>query len=226
MALIKCEECNHDMSDKAKQCPYCGYVRKVKIICNDCGYENEQGSKICNNCGCPIMTNHSNFLDTIKQVFSKKRILAMIGIVLIIIVCGISIGVGIHNKKLNDIKIQEEEQKKKEEDEYNNRPIKVDISMTSYYGTIEYILYELELDFDLVTMGGNCMSGTQKGEFKTEKYGVLHTEYRYCKSNYTLVFRVYNDDKDQPLREPKVGELPIFDNYGNMTNSSNGINSL
>lgn len=37
MSLIKCVECNHDISDKAKQCQYCGYkynnfIIKKKII--------------------------------------------------------------------------------------------------------------------------------------------------------------------------------------------------
>ena len=78
----------------------------------------------------------------------------------------------------------------------------------------EDILYELDLDFDLVTMGANCYSGVQRNEFNTKKYGILHTEFRYCKSNRTMVFRVYNDTKDQKLREPKPGELAQFDENG------------
>lgn len=226
MALIKCEECGKEISDKAKQCMNCGYVRKVKIICNDCNYENEQGSKVCKNCGAPLKSHTiPNFSSLSKKLNFNKKVIAAI-IVIVIIIAGVGIGVGVHNKKLNDIRMLEEEQKRQEQEEYNARPIKVDISMTSYYGTIEYILYELELDFDLVTMGGNCYTGVQKNEFKTEKYGVLHTEYRYCKSNSTLVFRVYNDEKDQPLRDPKSGELPTFDKYGYKTNSKNDVNSL
>lgn len=139
-------------------------------------------------------------------IFTNKKII-IISIVVILIIVGTIIGVTIHNNK-------EEAKKKLEEERYNNLPIKVDISMTSYYGTIEYILYELDLDFDLVTMGANCYTGVQRNEFKTEKYGILHTEFRYCKSNKTMVFRVYNDDKDQELREPKPGELAEFDEYG------------
>ena len=103
----------------------------------------------------------------------------------------------------------------------DNKAIKVDISMTSYYGNIDYILDELGLDFDLVTMGANCYTGVQKNEFKTEKYGILHTEFRYCKSNSTQVFRVYNTEEDQPLREPRYGELPSFDRYGKVVSRDN-----
>lgn len=97
---------------------------------------------------------------------------------------------------------------------YNSRPPKVNYSVTTYEGAIDYILYELDLDFDLVTMGANCYTGVQKNEFKTEKYGILHTEFTYCKSSKTLIFRVYNDEKDQPLREPRKNELTVYDSTG------------
>ncbi|MFV0275305.1 MAG: hypothetical protein ACK5HL_03605 [Bacilli bacterium] len=145
----------------------------------------------------------------IKELFLKDRkIMVIIIIVLVIIIGGIITGITIHNNKIKARK----EAEQKELEYYNSLPIKVDISMTSYYGSISYILYELDLD--LVTMGANCYTGVQRNEFKTEKYGVLYTEFRYCKSNSTTIFRVYNDEKDQPLREPKKGELSEFDKYG------------
>lgn len=36
MALIKCEECGHEVSDHAKLCPNCGYQNN-NIICPECG---------------------------------------------------------------------------------------------------------------------------------------------------------------------------------------------
>lgn len=142
---------------------------------------------------------NNNIKNKIKSILNNKKKIIIIGTISGIII--LSIVIGIICGKI--------EQKK-----HDSLPIKVDISMTSYWGSIEYILYELDLDFDLVTMGANCMTGVQKGEFKTKKYGVLHTEFRYCKSNYTQILRVYNDTSDQELRDPKPGELPKFDNYG------------
>ncbi len=100
----------------------------------------------------------------------------------------------------------------------SNLPIEVNISMTEYSGHIDYILYALDLDFDLVTMGANCYTGVQKNSFNTEKYGILYTEFRYCKSNESLIFRVYNSSKDQRLRKPKQNEALRFDIYGNRIN--------
>lgn len=142
-----------------------------------------------------------------KSIFKNKKIWIIIGVILVAII--VVVAIIIHNDK-----VKEEEQER-----YNNLPIKVDISMTTYYGTIEYILYELDLDFDLVTMGANCYTGVQRNEFKTEKYGILYTEFRYCKSNKTTIFRVYNDAKDQELREPNPGEIPEFDKYGEKVSS-------
>ena len=147
-----------------------------------------------------------------QQNFRNKLVIAIV-LVVIIIAIGVAISIAsIRNKE------------KQQQEYYDSLPIKVDISMTSYYGTIEYILYELGLDFDLVTMGANCYTGVQRNEFDTEKFGKLYTEFRYCKSNETMIFRVYNKDSDQPLRQPKTGELSEFDKFGiRQTNKSNNL---
>ncbi len=56
MALIKCEECGKEISDKAKQCIYCGCPIESgsKIICEECGNELSSSDKVCNKCGCPV----------------------------------------------------------------------------------------------------------------------------------------------------------------------------
>lgn len=148
-----------------------------------------------------------------KNILKNKKFLVIIGIA--VLIAALSITIIVQRKK-----------EAAEQERYNNLPIKVDISMTSYYGDIEYILYELDLDFDLVTMGANCFTGVQKGEFRTEKYGILHTEFRYCKSNNTKTLRVYNDTKDQELRDPKPGELAEFDKYGEKITDNNTKNGL
>ncbi|MCX6326863.1 MAG: zinc ribbon domain-containing protein [Bacteroidia bacterium] len=53
MALIKCKECNAQVSDKAKNCPKCGapVIIKEIIKCFECGTELEKGMKVCSNCG-------------------------------------------------------------------------------------------------------------------------------------------------------------------------------
>jgi len=179
------------------------------VKCEKCGKENPKEVKICQNCGYKK-----------KLLFKNKKVLIIIIIALVVIVGGTIIGVIIHSNK---IKAQKEAEQK-EQEYYNSLPVKVDISMTSYYGTIEHILNEFDLDFNLVTMGANCFTGVQRNEFKTEKYGILHTEFIYCKSNRTSVFRVYNDEKEQPLRDPKEGELVKFNKYGARVKDDN--NSL
>ena len=173
------------------------------LNCKNCNNEIPEGTDICPHCGYK-QTN----------TVPKKTLTKSTGMVILIVVIGIILGIVLYSNS----------KEKQEQEYYDNLPIKVNISMTSYYGTIEYILYELGLDFDLVTMGANCYTGVQRNEFETEKYGLLHTEFRYCKSNETTVFRVYNDEDDQPLRDPKPGELPEFDKYGRrVENSSNSL---
>ncbi|MCD8290302.1 MAG: zinc ribbon domain-containing protein [Prevotella sp.] len=59
MAIIRCPECGHSISDKAPTCPNCGVEIAGKItVCPDCGnaYFKEDGA-------CPHCKNHSSDID-------------------------------------------------------------------------------------------------------------------------------------------------------------------
>ena len=56
MAIIKCPECGHQISDKAPTCPSCGVEIKGKIIkCPQCGEVYLYDQEMCPNC------HHANF---------------------------------------------------------------------------------------------------------------------------------------------------------------------
>lgn len=230
MALINCKECGKEFSDSAEFCPHCGYNYKYaieqnnesslqqqtqpiieppkQVISQPIVQSTIQEQQIYNQGYANIQQPNQTSFDTNKQSFVPKNIFknkTVIWSVLIVILAFI-VGVLVATKTFNK---SNEEQK----------AIRVNISMTSYYGYIDDILDELGLDFELVTAGANCYSGVVKSEFKTEKYGILHTEFRYCKSNETQVFRVYNSETEQPLRDPKSGELSRFDKYGEKIDS-------
>ena len=253
MALINCKECGKELSDSAEFCPHCGYKEKHEEQQTIVNLEEQNKNVVVQpvqsniqestNVGMQqsVQTNiqepvnvgaqqpvQSNIQESIQNNYQQqtqggvnsmlnklnlkgfmknKPATASIVVVVIALVIGLIIATSIFNGVQN-----------------SRKAIKVDISMTSYYGYIDDILDELGLDFDLVTAGANCYTGVQKSQFKTEKFGILHTEFRYCKSNKTLVFRVYNDENDQPLRDPKPGELATFDKYGEKISS--GRNSL
>ena len=54
MALVKCEECKKDISDKAASCPHCGCPVVKKVECSECGHLLDPNDKICHECGCPV----------------------------------------------------------------------------------------------------------------------------------------------------------------------------
>lgn len=63
MALIKCSNCEKEISDKAKACPQCGQPvvlaadipeENPPILCEECGTEIPDGVDACPNCGCPV----------------------------------------------------------------------------------------------------------------------------------------------------------------------------
>ena len=63
MALIKCEKCGKEISDKAKACPQCGHPltsrtadpdQALPVICEECGAQIPKHADACPNCGCPV----------------------------------------------------------------------------------------------------------------------------------------------------------------------------
>lgn len=62
MALIKCEECGKEMSDKAENCPKCGAENRF-IFCPDCNAKISKKASSCPKCGCQ-MIKISNAINT------------------------------------------------------------------------------------------------------------------------------------------------------------------
>lgn len=64
MAMIKCPECGHQVSDKAPYCPNCGVEIAGKVVkCPNCGeifFRNEQ---ICPNCHKPLLSGKTGQAD-------------------------------------------------------------------------------------------------------------------------------------------------------------------
>ena len=55
MAIIKCPECGHQVSDKAASCPSCGVGIAGKVIkCPECGEIVFNDQALCPNCHCPL----------------------------------------------------------------------------------------------------------------------------------------------------------------------------
>jgi uncharacterized membrane protein YvbJ len=98
MALINCNECNAQISDKANNCPKCGAPVTVKIKCFECGVELDKGTKSCSNCGVeqdlnevikkePANKSAANSLshDARPKSNSKRLMWILFGLVLIIL---------------------------------------------------------------------------------------------------------------------------------------------
>lgn len=92
MAMIKCPNCNGDVSDKATKCVHCGYILKKEtgIFCEECGAGLKENEKVCSNCGCPVENTNKQNNEVKKSKFrksiSKKKII--VGIILILVIIG------------------------------------------------------------------------------------------------------------------------------------------
>lgn len=182
------------------------------ISCPECGKKVSDTAKTCIHCGFQLSDDNivdkvENVTNDIKNKLGKKKLIG-IGIAVAILIIGLIVFFVV--KDANDKKAYEE-----------SKAIRVDITMNSWYGDIEYILDDFGLEFYAITSGANCYSGVKKNQFETEKYGILYTEFTYCKSNDVQRLRVYNKESDQPLRDAKPGEINTYDSYGYRESISN-----
>ena len=211
MALIKCPDCGKEISDKATACIHCGCpIEENKEI--EKSKTEEKIAKEPDTTKIAEEPKNSDSPEEPKKVESKtnteyvnvpvvnKKVAKKILIFLSLIIIAIFLII-IATKN-------------------GGKAIKVDISMNSWYGSIDNILDDFGIDFYAVTGGANCYSGVKTNKFETEKYGILYTEFSYCKTTNTQRFRIYNIESDQPLRKPKAGELPTYDSYGDKNTDS------
>ncbi len=67
MALIKCYECEKEISDKAPACPQCGAPARPQITCPDCGQDFAASLTACSGCGCPVATREEATKDNVDR---------------------------------------------------------------------------------------------------------------------------------------------------------------
>ncbi len=74
MSLIKCRECNKEIDEKLKNCPYCGKENNLKI-CYECKNEIAKKAKVCPFCGAK------------NKQLNIKKILILLFVLFIIMIC-------------------------------------------------------------------------------------------------------------------------------------------
>ena len=73
MAIIKCPECGHQVSDKAATCPSCGVGILGKITkCPECGEIVLNDQILCPNCHSPLISTNNNYTEKSEPSQSHK----------------------------------------------------------------------------------------------------------------------------------------------------------
>lgn len=86
MALIKCKECGHEVSDRASACPNCGCPIEKGNCCIECGQPIPDGVNECPNCGCPTQDNLTHDFESPKK--SKSGLIWLVSILALSVLLG------------------------------------------------------------------------------------------------------------------------------------------
>lgn len=71
MALMKCPECQSEISDMAPNCPKCGYTFAKMKFCKFCGERIPVDNIICNRCGRQVENQQNSSGITINNTSSS-----------------------------------------------------------------------------------------------------------------------------------------------------------
>ena len=106
MAMIKCPECEREISDKAKKSIHCGkiLIEETEVVneikCVECGALLNQDGEVCPNCGCPVEQPVTDNIVRPQQVEvasikmtkkTKQIIIAAVVAVFVLIVGGVGV---------------------------------------------------------------------------------------------------------------------------------------
>lgn len=102
MALIQCEHCGNDISDKAANCPYCNRVltkdTKGNSLCEECNTEIPADAKVCPKCGCPVSVKEEETTQRVEVASvnlhmkkSTKKIVIAVVVAIVLLVSGVLI---------------------------------------------------------------------------------------------------------------------------------------
>lgn len=120
MALIKCSNCEKEISDKAKVCPQCGQpvvlaapapAEAKPILCEECGTEIPEGMDACPNCGCPVPAKEEvteeapqkvevTAVNLPKMAQNTKKYIIIAVVALLAVIAVFFVGNNIHQKNL------------------------------------------------------------------------------------------------------------------------------
>lgn len=109
MALIKCPNCESEISSKATKCPNCGYdlLNVEEFICKECGTKYSNSKISCPKCGCPKEDATDNSAQKVELtsvnigISKKKKKTIYIFVLLAIIGCGIFAAYKVYSDKIS-----------------------------------------------------------------------------------------------------------------------------
>lgn len=206
MALIKCKECGHEVSDKAEACPNCGCPVEKKIVCEECGEAIGIHDITCPKCGCPVQKMSDSVSQACAQPTYKRkgipRYVWFAGAGIIILLIGLASIMNHKNEgsESADTSLQERIDQPEEESED---------TFTTFKGT--YITSKVVMQF----YNNGYSSGVAHKDLQYTSYSELKSDaeesfdmswtYAFGRPSDEKLRKVYNECKDSFMKGWKEG---------------------
>ncbi len=207
MALIKCESCGKEKSDKAKKCPHCNHVAEESIFCPECGTKNKPGNTFCESCGTSLTektvekkaTSNNAGGNSIMDIIKNKYFIVGAVIVLLLVLWQTgtfdSIGIG-GSSSNNQVEIYEDLL----EASFKTEVLGSDLYNAWHYGIYEdyYSLSSLASELSLTSgqlTGSWCSSLYYSDDWNDVTWCVMGSHEDL--GNYEEVADILEDVKDQ-----------------------------
>ena len=108
MAIIRCPECNNEVSTSAEVCPHCGVRISGNIkMCPDCGAVSLKEEPSCKSCGASLLNTPVIGTDNLRVENKRKKrspiyIILLLAILAIAITAALYYYVDINNKQRDE----------------------------------------------------------------------------------------------------------------------------
>ena len=249
MALIICQTCGKQVSDRAKACPGCGAIltqetieKNEPVICQECGFEIPAGSAACPNCGCPIDCESADDTEGVLQKVEessvnlssmrpKKRKGIIISLVAIaVVIAGVLTGIKLSNDKkaAEEARMAEEAARLAEEARIAEETARLAEEAAAYKSTLQTVSFSMIDGAAKAETAGNLILSVwsnaiyERSDIETDKY-TKNNDLEFVDFNTALSNLLSDNSFSEKISEISKNQTLVLEYMKKLNNPPKGF---